>query len=588
MSTGNNGLMLDGLNGLFQPWINAGVGGPSPYGGTITGKKIIGLDPAQSADGSIHPNMVIPRLEVTTSHVGPDGNNLYYHAPMTQGRSIDPVNDNQVAALDVQDSSDKIGQMGTMLTALDHPDAQAKMQRGASDPRVQQYLDALTTAYQPANPVAAKEQVINRYMHDHNVDENTAIARLQQLGFLPMPARVGGAYNDMLAAEDMVQRGLAPDFNSAMNIIQRTTHALPKVGGTSSAGGGSGLGTGGLPGTTDTTGTMLTGEDFLKKLSPADRESVLDVAHDPSLLQGVSIAKGRREHIQQLVSQYQRVMEASGAPGAANLQIGKGLPGMDVNGKPVGGDNPANIRFYALATIGGNTSWQQGLSRGQDGVRFIKEVKNAIPGIMVNELGMQPGDLGSNAAMNKALQVTLQDRTKYSAAVEQLSGTLDKQATLVESLLDKAGATGVGPLVNKPYNYLREKLGSDDFNTLQAALIGLGREHQRVLVSPLSNAQLAVQAQATGDKIANPDMTPSSIRAVIGVMRKEVANARAQAADTISAQQQRLRDMTPTMQGTTPQGGPAMGGAPAPTAPAAGTQPAAPTLTYDPVTKSFH
>jgi len=210
----------------------------------------------------------------------------------------------------------------------------------------------------------------------------------------------------------------------------------------------------------------------------------------------------------------------------AKLAVGAGdinLPKLD----------QATIDFYAKQSLAGDNSWQVGLARGKVGQQLIAAVKDRIPQL-AKETGQSPQDVSSNKAQMAALTKTLADRQKYSTAVEQLQGTLTKQADLVESLLAK-GASGAGsPVLNKWLQAGRKATGDADVRAFNAAIVGLAREHQRVLTSPLSNAQLHASSQETADTLLNTADTPDAIRAVIGVMRKEAANGKLQADETVS------------------------------------------------------
>lgn len=219
MSTQNNGLMLQGLNGIFGPRIQQGVGTPSAHGGTITGKSIIGLDPAMSADGTIHADKVIPRLQVTTDAMGANGQPLSYHAPMTQNRSTDP--NDPVTAIPIADAANHIGAMGALVEAASHPDAQALLAKGAMDPRVQQYFDNIKLAAQPADPVAARDAIVDKYAAKWGVSRDDAVDRLVQLGYLKQVPQVKGAVaQTMEAAQKLVDSGEAPDVKTALKTLQ--------------------------------------------------------------------------------------------------------------------------------------------------------------------------------------------------------------------------------------------------------------------------------------------------------------------------------------------------------------------------------
>lgn len=158
MSTGNNGLVLQSVNGLLAPALRVGVGTPSPYGGTISRKEIIGLDPAQDANGVDHPGKVIPRLRVYVQRPGEAGER-YYDAPMTMDRSGNP--DDKVAAIDIRKALDWVGNLGTLTTALQRPDLQEKLAQGEREagPEVRKYFDEFNLAIKPGKKSVTHETV---------------------------------------------------------------------------------------------------------------------------------------------------------------------------------------------------------------------------------------------------------------------------------------------------------------------------------------------------------------------------------------------------------------------------------------------
>jgi len=142
---------------MMGPSLKKGVGGPSPYGGTIVRKEIIGLDPARSADGQDHPDKFIPRLRVYVK--GDDGKTKYYDAPVTKNRSTDP--NDTVVAVNMSDAMDFMGNMSVLTTALEHPDIKAKLDEGvkAAGPELQNYLDELRTVSRPTKKLETTEKI---------------------------------------------------------------------------------------------------------------------------------------------------------------------------------------------------------------------------------------------------------------------------------------------------------------------------------------------------------------------------------------------------------------------------------------------
>lgn len=157
LETGNQGLLLQGVNRLMAPQLRVGVGSPSPHGGAIVRKEIIGLDPARDANGRDWPNMVIPRLRV---YVKTDKDETrYYDAPITKNRTGDP--DDPVVAMDITRAMDWMGNLGVLTQAAQNPMVADKLARGAqgAGAQAQRYLDELTALGRPAKKTASRERV---------------------------------------------------------------------------------------------------------------------------------------------------------------------------------------------------------------------------------------------------------------------------------------------------------------------------------------------------------------------------------------------------------------------------------------------
>lgn len=207
------------------------------------------------------------------------------------------------------------------------------------------------------------------------------------------------------------------------------------------------------------------------------------------------------------------------------------------------------VDFYAQQSLAGDNAWQVGLARGKAGQALIQAVKDRIPQ-MASEMGLSPQDVGTNKATYTALTKTLADRTKYVTAVEQLNGNLERQADLVEKLMKKGAAGSGSPVLNKWIQAGRQATGDPDVDALNTAITGLAREHQRVLTSPMSNAQLHVAAQQTADSLINLNKTPAQMVATIGVMRQEASNALKQGKETVEDVRKQMRGIVPARRAT--------------------------------------
>jgi len=157
MESGNQGLVLQSMNKLMAPRLQKGVGAPSPYGGTVVKKEIIGLDPARDANGVDHPDKFIPRLRVYVK--GDDGSVKYYDAPATKDGSTDP--DAKVQAVSMKDAFDHLGQLGVLANVVQHPGIQTKLQEGAKEagPEADKYLSEYRSLTAPNKKVQSREKL---------------------------------------------------------------------------------------------------------------------------------------------------------------------------------------------------------------------------------------------------------------------------------------------------------------------------------------------------------------------------------------------------------------------------------------------
>lgn len=146
METANWGLVTQGVNKAMIGQLKRGVGTPSPYGGTITRKEVIGLDPAIDAAGNEHPNRFIPRLRVYVEGVSPTGGEMYYDAPMTQNGSTE--DGDKVVAIDIKKGMDWLANVKMLAEMGERPDVKAKLAPGPND-EAKRYIEQLRTLTAP-------------------------------------------------------------------------------------------------------------------------------------------------------------------------------------------------------------------------------------------------------------------------------------------------------------------------------------------------------------------------------------------------------------------------------------------------------
>ncbi len=261
LQTGNQGLVVEATNGLMTPQLRRGVGAPSPYGGVIVKKEIIGLDPARDANGQDHPNRFIPRLRVYVDHPdarGPrmeNGATGYYDAPMTKNGSAEP--DDQVVAIDIGKAMDWMGNLGVLANAVQNPQVAARLEQGKREKGAdaKRYLDDLIAMSRPAkkNTTVDKVDLGDRQMLITRDETGKEVSREElRKGAVPRilaPRGAGGAggateptINDdtltamaeqYLAGDKSVFQNLGRGAQGAANVValrQRVAEVAKEVG----------------------------------------------------------------------------------------------------------------------------------------------------------------------------------------------------------------------------------------------------------------------------------------------------------------------------------------------------------------------
>jgi hypothetical protein len=186
LQTNNPGLLVQGANGLFAPELRRGVGTESPYGGVITRKEIIGMDPAVDNGGNPLPGKFMPRLRVYVAHPDASGGDVYYDAPMTKDGSAE--DGAHVAIIDVKNSMDWMGNLGTLAAAIQRPDIAAKLDTGEKEvgPKLKSYLDSLTAISRPKAKGTSAErlELIEHHAKKNNLSLEDSAKQLQRMGVL--------------------------------------------------------------------------------------------------------------------------------------------------------------------------------------------------------------------------------------------------------------------------------------------------------------------------------------------------------------------------------------------------------------------
>ncbi|MEY4429538.1 MAG: hypothetical protein RLZZ182_2227, partial [Pseudomonadota bacterium] len=240
LQTSNEGLVIQGVNGLMQPQLNRGVGEASPHGGKILRKEVIGLDPAVDANMQPIPGKFMPRLRVYVQMPGMMTDKpLYYDAPMTVDGSSE--GGAQVAVIDVKNGMNFMGNLGTLATAISRPDVLAKLEEGEklAGARMKAALAELTAVSRPKAKGAAAERldVIEAFARKNGIaDLGEAAKRLQGMGVL---ANVG-VLGQKLAAIDALDPD-DPDYVLKRDVLLggggKTTGLIPQKPGKAGAAG---------------------------------------------------------------------------------------------------------------------------------------------------------------------------------------------------------------------------------------------------------------------------------------------------------------------------------------------------------------
>ena len=157
IQSGDMARVLKGANIVYAPALKAGIGKPSPHGGTIVGKEFVGLTPAPGSDPNDPKFIPTVRVYVDSGKGGgkPTG---HYDAPLTEGRGSE--DDAPVKMIGMKDGMEFVGQNLHLAELLNTPEARAKLQEDAQagdfDPAIYQAALAKAGIKDPAKEAARK------------------------------------------------------------------------------------------------------------------------------------------------------------------------------------------------------------------------------------------------------------------------------------------------------------------------------------------------------------------------------------------------------------------------------------------------
>lgn len=261
IETGNNGMLLRGSNVLFAPTLQKGVGGPSPYGGTIIGKEIIGMIPHPQNPGLVSPVVRVyvnnGKAEASGDEIrarrsgmpegAPAGATGHYDAPITQNRSTDP--NDPIKFIDMGQALDHVGQMGVLTEMLNHPEIRAKYEEGKAQAGTQanEWLELYKARGLQAQPKVTQRKVdLGDRVELEDVDARgrpvSGSQRTLQKGAPPRNFAPGRMETNIQAIQDYAdENGIS--FEEAAGVMQANGLTRPKpraagLGGAGGAGGG--------------------------------------------------------------------------------------------------------------------------------------------------------------------------------------------------------------------------------------------------------------------------------------------------------------------------------------------------------------
>jgi len=244
----------------------------------------------------------------------------------------------------------------------------------------------------------------------------------------------------------------------------------------------------------------------------------------------------RMQNLQSMIDKRNRTGSGGGASGA-----GGGMGGAGAYEK-LSADQKQTVDYYAQRSMQGDDTWKTGMSRSKQGAALILAVNERIAQKSLGGGGMSAGDVISNKAETAGLNKAIADRTKYSAGVSQASRRVDSQINIVDSLLDKGGLN-TPTIINKRVNALRGSLSDKDYSTLNAAMVTLANEVQKLNTAATSNAQLHATTTELYNGILNGNMSIAQIRDQFALIKREAEATTSTAADELNDLKTKLKNV---------------------------------------------
>lgn len=528
---GDMGRVLSGLNVIYAPELQKGVGEPGREGGNIVAKRIINVVADPRNQDPENPRL-IPVLRVYVNSGQdfrgplppdvPEGSTGYYDAPLTEKRSSDP-SDN-VMSLGLNDQMERITKHMQLVELLNSPEGQAKLREDASSGwNPAEYLQALRSlGATPQKQLTTTRTVIPanaRMLETVSDPSGKTVSEREVLG---QPKPIANALEQFKASLDSAVASGVLTQEQADENYRAALAAAARGGGKASA--------------------------AAARETPADQAERL-------------VKEGKFKTLAEARAFVTPSKAANEAAVRARSDLG-GLKSAAMGDAP---DRPDEaVDFWSRAVIAGDKDWQIGLSRSKTGADLIEKVKRRVPA-MAKEMGLEPQDIGTTRAQSAAYAAAMKELTKRAEGVELFASKVEKDMKTFDGLLDKA-ALDSPMLLNRPINALRRQFSDPGLSQLDLAASQVGKEYERLINGgTLSVAQLHAGAAEDAKNLINGNMSPKQARAVMSTMLQEMENARAAARESTQRIQEKMRGLGRG------RDAPAAGGASKPEPPAVGT-----------------
>jgi hypothetical protein len=151
----------------------------------------------------------------------------------------------------------------------------------------------------------------------------------------------------------------------------------------------------------------------------------------------------------------------------------------------------------------------------------------------------------STTADYAATKKALGTRVTNNSNLRQYLSTFEKQADTVEKWMNTGVVPTGQPWINELVQKGMEITGNSDLPPYSNAIIGLSREHARIMTAANSQAQLHISTQELGDKMVSRKMNIPTMKKVISEFKDEINNAQKSGVEEEKLLNERLNKFGP-------------------------------------------